>query len=105
MKEPEQELSMMHISTGMWMMGIDLVHDEQIVTKNPLGIFQLTGEENLYHAVEKEAEMVEENEIREAAVVMKKVEELASSLGVPTEEFIAAIKELRYVVPQEHGGN
>lgn len=101
MKEPEQELSMVHISTGLWLMGIDLVHGEETVTKNPLGIFRVTGEENLYHTkegvdvAEKKTEMATE----EAVALMEKVTSLADELGVPVIAFLAAIKELRATVP------
>ena len=51
---PQQELSMIHISEGIWLVGIDLL-DKNIVTKNPLGLFCVTGDENLYR-ISREAQ-------------------------------------------------
>ena len=46
--QQEQELSMISLGEGKWLLSIDLIRGES-VTRNPLGFVCVTGEENLYY--------------------------------------------------------
>ena len=93
MSEPDQELSMIHISIGSWLLGIDLVGEES-VTKNPLGFIHITGDENLYHM---EVDGVEKDPVE----VMEQVQELAAGLGIKLDDFLDAIKKLGLLVEDD----
>lgn len=100
--EPEQELSMIHISTGQWVLGIDLVLDDK-VTKNPLGMVYITGEENLYHASHEEVgDDMKAEDIEKVKEVRKTVQSVADEMGVPVDKLINAVVKLGSIF-QEKG--
>lgn len=100
MTEPDQELSMINVSTGMWLLGIDLLNDD-VVTKNAMGMIHITGNEDLYHM--EEVDNVEEDKAVEvkAVEVMEKVDGLAKELGVDTDKFLEVVKKLGDLVEDE----
>lgn len=53
--QQEQELSMVSLGEGKWLLSIDLIRGES-VTRNPLGLVCVTGEENLYYMTAYEEE-------------------------------------------------
>ena len=95
-----QELHLGHISLGMWLVGIDL-HIGNEITKNPLGILHVTGEENLYHMSEEgRNNMSEKNKDME---FLASVDAVAKELGVPLDKLISAVKKLGNLRPNVKG--
>lgn len=90
--EHEQELSMIHVGVGKWILGIDLVGKDS-VTRNPLGFVYITGEESLYYmAVEEEEEELKEGkDLDKVKEIRRVVQDVAEELDVPTDRLIEAV--------------
>jgi len=91
--EPEQKLAMVHLASGIWGLSINLVADKQVTT-NMLGIFEISGEENLFQF--EEAEKVEDK----AVELMARVADVAREAGITPEQLIAAVKGLGDIVEE-----